>query len=281
MTFAPKDEDQKQQFGSRAKAEAVSPSTVSIVKSEPEPLSVASVFPGKTDFPPEFHPIDWFIDLDHTDEVEKLFEVLTTMVDKADLGPIRMREGVDAATTPSAMEHLRRLDRDIEKISEDYSGSIVRMWLGEKGAAWYSMSEQLRRTVWNLRERLKWVKKVLFDCEYSRFRLRWYVEYTRMVTSEYVQRGKNIEDKTILLEIQKEIRERMIRERGDFAAQKYDLLRRELWGLSGEISAVLKQSEELGQEESGLGSLSKREHDIEREKLDRLHRQTNVQVETR
>ncbi len=44
---------------------------------------------------------------------------------------------------------------------------------------------------------------------------------------------------------------------GSFAAQKYDILRRELWNLAGEISAVLKQAQKLSEEEGGgFSSLS-------------------------
>jgi hypothetical protein len=79
-------------------------------KPEAEPLSVRAVFLSK-DFPPELHPIDFFIN-GQSDKVEELFKHLYELLDQAELGLIRMREGVDASTTPSAMEHLRRIDRE-------------------------------------------------------------------------------------------------------------------------------------------------------------------------
>ncbi len=217
LSLSPKDQDNREQVEKpKTKPETALSPTLSLAKPSPEQLTVAMVFPGESDFPPEFHPLDWFINLNHTDEVEKLFGVLAAMVDEADLAPLRMREGVNETTTPSALEHLRRLDKNIDHLTEDYQGNILKIWIGEKAAAWYSMSEQLCRTIWYLRERLKWTKKVLFDSEYSRFRLRWHVEYTRIIASEYAEKGKDIKDKAVALELSREIRTRMIDERGQF-----------------------------------------------------------------
>jgi hypothetical protein len=80
---------------------------------------VAGIFPSR-DFPPELHPIDWFID-SQSDKVEGLFKHLFQLLDQAELGPIRMREGVDSSTTPSAMEHLRRIDRELDRLDGNYT----------------------------------------------------------------------------------------------------------------------------------------------------------------
>jgi hypothetical protein len=262
LSFLPKDEDRPEQVPVATKPPLT---TLQIVlkKPEVEPLSVVGVFPSK-DLPPELHCIDWFID-SQSDKVEELFKHLFQLLDQAELGPIRMREGVDSSTTPSAMEHLRRIDKELDRLD---GNSMFRLWFGEKSAAWHSQAEQLRRKNFHLRERLKYVHDVFYEAEYSRLRLRWLRHFTTMVTNELIENGRtpeSIQNRKEQTKIFEAARTWLIRDRGLFAEDRYDCLRKELWNLESEILATLQQSQELGEEQGGgLGALSKREKDVER-----------------
>jgi hypothetical protein len=262
LSFPPRGEDQPEQVPIATKS---SLPTLQIVlrKPEAEPISVAGVFPTKN-FPPELHSVDWFIDT-QSDKVDQLFKHLYGLLDQAELGPIRMREGVDGSTTPSAMEHLRRIDKELDRFD---STSIFKLWFGEKAAAWHSQAEQLRRRNFHLRDRLKYVHDVFYEAEYSRFRLRWLRQFTTMITDELVENGRtseSLQEPGQQKKIFDAARSWLIRERGLFAQDRYDSLRKELWNLESEILATLSQSQELSEEQGGgLGALSKRERDVER-----------------
>jgi hypothetical protein len=262
VSFPWKDEDQTEQVPV-AKKPPLPTLQIVLKKPEAESLSVRAVFPSK-DFPPELHPIDFFID-NQSDKVEGLFKRLYELLDQAELGPIRMREGVDGSTTPSAMEHLRRIDKELDRFD---STSIFKLWFGEKAAAWHSQAEQLRRKNQYLRERLKYVQSVYYESEYSRFKLRWLRQFTNMVTAELTENGRtpeSLQNPEQQKRIYEAARTWMILERGQFAQDRYDVLRKELWNLESEILAIVQQSQELGEEQGGgLGALSKREKDVER-----------------
>jgi hypothetical protein len=227
-------------------------------------VDVVTIFPSE--IPPESHAVDWFMDLKLTDDVEKLFKHLYEQIDEAELGPIKMREGVDETTTPSAMEHLRRIDRQLEHLDHT---SMFKIWFGEKAAAWHSQAEQLRRKNFYLRERLTFTHQVFYESEYSRFRLRWLRHFTTMITNELVENGRSpesLDNPKDQGDIYQHARTWLIRERGIFAQDRYDALRRELWSLESEIGSVVKQAQSLNRGGAFEG-LRKRGREIERERI--------------